>query len=69
MHWQVGDSFACKGDRAAVRPDQAHQHVKACRLPGAVGSQQADHFTRVYLQADPVDDVSLAVSFKQSFSR
>ncbi len=40
---QVGELVAVEVDRARVHRHQAHDHVEAGRLAGAVGAEQADH--------------------------
>ena len=54
---------------AGVGGDQADNDVEAGRFPGAVGTQQADHFALFHMKADAVDDPASAVAFADLFRR
>ena len=59
VHRQARDVVAVHLDGAAVRRDQAGDHVEAGRLAGAVGTQQADHLAALERQADGAHDGAL----------
>jgi len=50
---------------AAVRGDQAHDHVEAGGLAGAVRSQQPDDFSAFYGQGDILHDSAGAIALLQ----
>ena len=47
VHRQVGDVLAVQENSACVRLHQPHDGIKAGRLAGTVGTQQADNFAAV----------------------
>ena len=61
VHRQVGEIVAIEGDGPVVGRDQTGNQVEACRLAGAVGSEESDRFTAPHGQADAAQDGTLAV--------
>ena len=47
VHRKLGDVLTVEEDAAAVGLHQAHHRIKAGRLAGAVGAEQADDFAAV----------------------
>ncbi|VTQ59446.1 Uncharacterised protein [Stenotrophomonas maltophilia] len=66
IHRIAGDVFAIEHDAASVSRNQADDHVEAGGLAGAVGAEQADHFTGVEGQPEVLDDFALLVLLAQA---
>ncbi len=66
VHRVAGDVLAVQHDAAGIGFDQAHDHVEAGGLAGAVGAEQADHFTGIEGQPEVLDDFALLVLLAQA---
>ena len=69
VHRQTGDGPSQELYRAAVRPDNAHDHIEGGGFPGAVRTQQAHDFPRRNGNRDSVHHAALAVFLDQPFRR
>ena len=65
MHWQRGDVLGVDGDPAVIRRHQAHDHVEAGGLAGAVGAEQADNLAGANFQRNVQHHFFLLVAFCQ----
>ena len=63
IHRQFRDVVAVELDRAAIRLDQAGDHVEHGGLAGAVRAQQADGFATAHIDADAAHDLARAETF------
>ena len=68
VHRVIGDVVPFEDHLAAIRPHQAHDHVKAGRLPGAVRPEQPDDFPALEPDIDPVHHRAAAVNLDELFS-
>ena len=66
VHGQAGDVPAVERDAAGVGADQAHDHVKAGGLAGAVGAEQADDFAGAHFHREVVHHLARAVALGQA---
>ena len=60
VHRLAGDVLAVEPDLAAVRGDQAGDHVEAGGLAGAVGAEQAGDLAALDVQGDVAHHLTLA---------
>ena len=58
IHRQLGDVVAVELDGAAIRLDQAGDHVEHRGLAGAVRAEQADRFAAADIDADAAHDLA-----------
>ena len=62
------DVFFIEEDPAAIRANEADNHIKGGGLPGAVGAEQTDNLALLYFQRYLLYDLSPAVDLIQIFS-
>ena len=68
VHRQIRDVMRAEHDRPDVGSCQSDDHVKRCRFPGAIGSQQSDNFALRDLDVDVAYDGASFVSFRDADS-
>ena len=66
VHGQPGEGQPVQLHPARVRLHQAHHHVEAGGLPGAVGAEQPHHLALAHLEAHPAHHVALAEALVQA---
>jgi hypothetical protein len=66
-HGVVGGISAVEKDLAAIRADEADDHVEGGGLPGPVGSEEADDLTFLDLNIDTVHDGATIIHFLEAF--
>src|SRR5207245_10376879 len=54
-----------KNDAAAVWPNESDNHVEACRLAGAIRSEQSHNFSGARIDIDSIDYRPTAVNFHE----
>ena len=67
VHGAIGDILAIEDDTPGIGRRQSYRHVERRRFAGAVGSEQADHFSRLHIEADAADNRTSAVGFRELF--
>src|SRR5262245_22647295 len=65
VHRRVREARAVEKQVAAVHRHEAHHHVEAGGLAGAVGAQQPDHLAAAHLEGDVLHHYARAVALLQ----
>ena len=65
MHGQGRNALSCKIDLAKIRLHEACDHIKAGGLARAIGSEQADYLSCVYMKGDVRDDGPITELFSE----
>lgn len=67
MDGKRGDVLSFEVDFSLVGLDQADRHVEGSRFAGSVGSEEADYFSGIDVEAKVVHDGFAAVAFDEVF--
>ena len=64
VHWQRRKVLPIEKNIAAVRCDQANDHVKGCGFAGAVGAEEPNNFAAFNFEGDSFDDFAEFVALR-----
>jgi len=66
VHGEVGDGGVIEGDFAGIWPDETDDHIEGGGFAGAIGAEEADNFAGAHGEGDILDDLALAVGFRET---
>jgi hypothetical protein len=69
MHGQGRNACSCKVDLTEIRFHETCNHVKAGGFARAIGSEQADYLSCVYMKGDVRDNGSITELFSEMLNR
>jgi hypothetical protein len=65
MHGMMGDTLIIQINLTSIRFNQTNQHVKTSGFAGSIWTKQTNHFARIDLQTDAINDIAFVVTFKK----